>query len=954
MNGSLRHRVGSIVIVVGTVVGLLSSALAGPKRPDASETSHDPNLPRWGPYSNAYLGVSHIPDLASGMRFDITVFAGPHTTSTPDVPNAALNTGFVAWEAAPDLSYHAYRQKLDGKLVYAEIAFADLDPSSSSRLIRVDLVNGGARTRTLTLNLLASMQLPNRSPGSVLTPRRIVRASVPTGGAWVSGVHYRAHRRAVPSPKDRLVYDGWLRGEIREDGLVDGRALRMAADDLASYAVPVGADVAVLRYRSKTAVALAGAGAVSLPAAPDGGTWTMPLATGARTLTLRPAGAMDLEGIAFVPASAVSGVTFPAEDADTRPDMVKGPVPQSLLLKYRQADVWYGLRWFKPGARIREFRNGTLDFFFARRSHSKTMTVAQGNGRGHYANLLFGGTSVPSGGTETIWALVTTGTRESVERALAAQSDVAVLERAWARMKVRAATPEPLPAGRRFRLARQLIGANLLMNVVYPVYTQNQYIRHFTPGKWWDSLYTWDSGFIGIGMADIAPQLSADVLRAYTTPPGAQSAFVHHGTPLPVQHHQYLELWNRTQDRHMLAANYPRLRQYYEFLLGRIEGSTFASLPSGLLKSWDYFYNSGGWDDLPPQMRVHTAKLQARAAPMVTTAHAIRAAKTLRMAALELGRVHDVVQYDADIAALANAVQANAWDPAAGYFGYVLHDAAGHPVELLRTADGENWNRTLDGVQPLIAGITTPDQTRAILANLRDPAKLLSPIGLTAVDRSASYYRPDGYWNGTVWFPHQWFVWKALLDQGEGGFAWQIARTALEVYQTEADTSWGSAEHFEIATGQGAGWHQFSGLSSPVANWFQTYFVPGQLSTGYDIWVKSKSVRLDRRGMTAQLAIHSARNNGVVSVVATVAPDQRYHATWNGRAVEATLIHNGAYEIRIPLSEARHGRLDIKPEQASRHRNPGEQALARSLALQPHQEPIEHQKCHGSGGGRGC
>lgn len=916
MKAILGRRVGRAVIVASAVVGLASSVLAGPKRPDspgANESSHDPNLPRWGPYSNAYLGVSHIPDLASGMRFDITVFAGPHTTSTPDVPNASLNTGFVAWEAAPDLSYHAYRQKLDGKQVYAEIAFAEMGPASGSRLIRVDLINGGARARTLTLNLLASMQLPNRAPGSVLTPRRILRASVPKGGSWVSGVHYRAHRRARSTPSDRLVYDGWLRGEIREDGLVDGRALRMAAGDRATYAVPAGTDIAVLRYRAKAQVALAGNGVASLPAAPDGGTWTMPLTRGARTLTLNPAGAIDLEGIAFVPASA-SAVTFPAEDADTRPDMVKGPVPQSLLLKYRQADVWYGVRWFRPGARIREFRNGTLDFFFPRRSHSKTMTVAQGDGRGHYTNLLFGGTPVPAGGTETIWAVVTTGTRDAVARSLGVHSDVAMLERAWARGKAQAAIPDPLPAGRRFTLARQLIGANMLMNVVYPVYTQDQFIRHFTPGKWWDSLYTWDSGFIGIGMADVAPRLSADVLRAYTTPPGAQSAFIHHGTPLPVQHHHYLELWNRTQDRHVLAANYPRLHQYYEFLLGRIEGSTFASLPSGLLKSWDYFYNSGGWDDLPPQVRVHAAKLQSRAAPMVTTAHAIRAAKTLRMAAIELGQACHVVQYDADIAQLANAVQANAWDPATGYFGYVLHDAAGRPEGLLRTPDGENWNRTLDGVQPLIAGITTPDQTRAILANLRDPAKLSSPIGLTAVDQSASYYRPDGYWNGTVWFPHQWFVWKALLDQGEGDFAWQIARTALEAYQAEADMSWASAEHFEIATGQGTGWHQFSGLSSPIASWFHAYFVPGRLSTGYDIWVRSKSLRPHMRGMTAQLAIHSARNDGFISVVATVAPDQRYHATWNGRAVEATMIHNGAYEIRIPLSEARHGRLDIKLE----------------------------------------
>ena len=909
-----NRRTARAAITAAAVLGLLSSTLAEPHAQKGSgidARSHDLNLPRWGPYSNAYLGVSHIPDLASGMRFDITLFAGPHTTSTPDVPNASLNTGFVAWEAAPDLSYHSYRQKLEGQQVYAEIAFAALDLASDARLIRVDLVNGGTRAKTMTLNLLASMQRPNRAPGSVLTPRRILRASIPAGGKWVSGVHYRAHRRARPTPSERLVYDGWLRGEVREDGLVDGRALRMAAGDTATYAVPAGTEVAVLRYRAKTQVALADAGGVSLPPAPDGGTWTMPLAVGTRALTLRPAGAVDLEGIAFVPASSASAVSFPPEDADTRPEMAKGPAEQSLLLKYRQADAWYGLRWFRPGVRIREFRNGTLDFFFARRSHSKTLTVAQGDGRGHYANLLFGGTPVAAGGRETIWALVSTGSREAVERTLDAHPDTAALERAWARGKARAAIADPLPAGRRFMLARQLIGANLLMNIVYPVYTQDQYIRHFTPGKWWDSLYTWDSGFIGIGMADVAPRLSADVLRAYTTPPGAQSAFIHHGTPLPVQHHQYLELWNRTQDRRMLADNYPRLRHYYDFLLGRVEGSTIAALPSGLLKSWDYFYNSGGWDDLPPQVRVHAAKLQARAAPMVTTAHAIRAGKTLRMAALELGRTRDVAQYDADIARLTRAVQANAWDPATGYFGYVIHDAAGRPEGLLRTPDGENWNRTLDGVQPLIAGITTPEQTRAILANLRDPAKLLTPVGLTAVDRSASYYRPDGYWNGTVWFPHQWFVWKALLDQGAGGFAWQIARTALDAYQTEADASWSSAEHFEVATGQGTGWHQFSGLSSPIANWFQAYFVPGRLSTGYDIWVRSQTTRPDKRGITADLAIHSARNDGFISVLATLAPGERYRATWNNRSIEAIAIHDGAYELRIPLSGSRKGRLDI-------------------------------------------
>ena len=32
--------------------------------------------------------------------------------------------------------------------------------------------------------------------------------------------------------------------------------------------------------------------------------------------------------------------------------------------------------------------------------------------------------------------------------------------------------------------------ATTLTNVVYPIYTKRSYIRHNTPGRWWDCLYT--------------------------------------------------------------------------------------------------------------------------------------------------------------------------------------------------------------------------------------------------------------------------------------------------------------------------------------------------------------------------------------------------------------------------------------------------------------------------------
>ena len=78
--------------------------------------------------------------------------------------------------------------------------------------------------------------------------------------------------------------------------------------------------------------------------------------------------------------------------------------------------------------------------------------------------------------------------------------------------------------------------AVLCTNVVYPVYTRGQYIRHNTPGRWWDSLYTWDSGFIGMGLAQFSARRGFDCLNAYLTPPGDdEAAFIHHGSLVPAR-----------------------------------------------------------------------------------------------------------------------------------------------------------------------------------------------------------------------------------------------------------------------------------------------------------------------------------------------------------------------------------------------------------------------------------
>lgn len=880
--------------------------------------THDILLSPWGPFSKKYAGISHIENVQSGLRFDFSVLPSIYGT-TMLVPNVLMRSDYYPWKANRDLTHYTYRDELEWKdRTYVDVSYHVID--SQATLVEMRCVNNTALPLHMGLDFMAYIDYPENYSSSAIKSTKDV--------FWQNAVHYASLDFARPWPGNNLVNNGWLRGEIRDTGYIDGRAIGWNfgknKGDRISYQLAINDDqkkgILALRFKMKPHASgtfrLSGLinQTITLSGTGDFDWKVIPYSLSANTphiitLTSEGPSEMILNGLLIAPPDKAPSSYIVPQEKNWIPEKTLDRKSRSVILKYKDIPTYYGIAWDQQKFMLREVKNDELDVFFKKQVNDHVHTLFSGNGQGDYTDVCVGPFELDAHDEKTVYALICAGDHDQVKERLArlttAKSNVLKSDRSTER-------PDSiLPEGKKYTLSAQLMKATLMTNIVYPIYTQNSYIRHFTPGKWWNSIYTWDLGFIALGLDMINPNLAAECINAYTTPVGSQSAFILHGTPVPTQIYAFYDLWNETQSQRLLTYFYPRLRQYYEFLVGRLAGSTTRKFKSNILCTWDYFYNSGGWDDYPPQVAVHQQKVEHQVAPVITTAQCIRVAKMLRMAANYLHKDSDMAMYDQDIKTFSDALQEYSWNKTSGYFSYVVHNKEGYAIGHFKDSSGVDYNMGLGGAYPLLAGICTPDQKTELLDKIFSPAHMWTVAGISVVDQSAPYYRTDGYWNGTVWMPHQWFFWKTMLDLGRPDLAFMIAKKALDVYKRETDASYSSYEHFSTQTGRGGGWHQFSGLSSPILNWFTAYYKIGTVTPGFEIWINSQEFNEDHSSYKADISFDNATPAHSRSMVVCMNPDHRYLVTFGGKQITATSPYDGLIEITFP-STNKSGVLTIK------------------------------------------
>lgn len=875
--------------------------------------NHDLSLSDWGPYTKKYMGISHVADSDNGIRFDLSVYASLYRRKT-EIPNVMWESYYHPWEAAADLSYYSYRQELEWKdKLYTDISFAKIE--DDTYLICCDCVNNIDVSQNIVLNYMAYIAYPSKA-WDTFNELELWDVLLPEGGVWIDAVDYKTLTYAVSRPTDSLVGDGYLRGEAVGNGFTgkSGIGCGFGSDegDSVSYNIdinkPINDAKLVIRYKVADnehasfnvsgiyvgKIELVGNGEFNITSIGIGD-----VATGDSSLIFVSNGiaSIELDGFAIVENS--KDVEFVPIPNDHEPMFCDTPVDNSFILKYSRTDKHYGVMWQYPDYEVREILSSELDSYMRYKTHEHVASVLVGDEAGHFSNAFMRPITLKSGESKKVFGIVTCGQLDDVRATLQKYNYIDSYDEMLSKGKKRTNEICTTDEGRKYEFSQQRMAATLLTNVVYPIYTKRSFIKHNTPGRWWDCLYTWDSGFCGIGLCELDISRAVECLNTYLTEAGDdQAAFIHHGSMVPVQFYLCLEIMNKTQDKEVLSFFYPKLKQYYKFYSGALGSSTTRSMKSNILKTWDYFYNSGGWDDYPPQKHIsNNNELSDTIAPVISTAQCIRIAKIMSMAAVALGQKEDVKYYKDDIDMFSKALYDHSWDSESGYFSYVCHNDDGNPTGIMRAEDGSNFNMGLDGMYPLVSGICDEATVEILLDRLFDTSRFFTPIGITTVDMQASYYRKDGYWNGAVWMPHQWFFWKTMLDLGRHDLAYKIADCALNLWEREVRESYNCYEHFVVESGRGAGWHHFGGLSSPVVSWHRAYYGVGTLTVGFDTWVKSKEFTEDKTHLEAELVIN--KDSGKTAIIACMNPDYSYRANYNGKEVAVYERHKGTIEIVI-------------------------------------------------------
>jgi glycogen debranching enzyme len=257
-------------------------------------------------------------------------------------------------------------------------------------------------------------------------------------------------------------------------------------------------------------------------------------------------------------------------------------------------------------------------------------------------------------------------------------------------------------------------------------------------------------------------------------------------------------IYEADRDVEFLAEVYPHLQRHYDYW-SQAHVIDEAFFTGGFL----------GMDNLPDRgLDGRLGTTQADASGWMAMF-----AQDMALIADELGDPDAAAAYRVDVERIASAINAELWDPDAGFYLDRRADRA-----FVRT-------ESYSGLIPVIAGVVPADRLEIVIDRLRDESAFLSPAGIRSVSARSVLYEP-GYaeqpgvnsnWRGPVWLPINYLLVDAV-EEVDPDFARSLRERLVETVERDWRATGHFHEYFDAETGEGLGADQQTGWTALVAN----------------------------------------------------------------------------------------------------------------------------------------
>ena len=105
-----------------------------------------------------------------------------------------------------------------------------------------------------------------------------------------------------------------------------------------------------------------------------------------------------------------------------------------------------------------------------------------------------------------------------------------------------------------------------------------------------------------------------------------------------------------------------------------------------------------------------------------------------------------------------------------------------------------------------------------------------------------------------------------------------------------------------IANGRGAGFHQFSGLSTPVLMWFETYYKPFSVTSGFMTAISNK--KITENGLEFDIKSTAKKP----SIIICLPENEKWAITAKGKVSSSngiyTILYENPAEDKITVTKA--------------------------------------------------